>query len=281
MVNIFKNKVVLITGAGSLGTALTEKLLDLDVKAIRVFDNNENTLQDYRLKFKKRDGLIMRKLLGDITDYNRILFACKGVDYVIHTAACKHVDLIEYNITHAINVNIQGTMNTIYACNEQNVKKFLFISSDKAVLPINFYGLTKAIGEKLTIWAHKTSSGPMFSVIRFPNFMPSRGSVFEVWEEQCKSGEPLTITDEKMERFFLPIEKCAELCIKALEIMKGGEIFVPMHVEKHRIVDLAKKYSTNYIIIGKRPGEKLSEIMMSEYEVATAKKEDEFWIIRP
>lgn len=275
-----KGKVILITGAGSLGTALTEKLIKTDVETIRVLDNNENVLQDFRIKFKKQNGTRIRKLLGDVIDYQRMLFACRDVDFVIHTSALKHVDLIEYNPTAAIGTNISGVVNVIHACGEKGVEKMLFISSDKAVYPVNFYGLTKAVGEKLVLWAHQTSPGTLFSVIRLPNFMPSSGSVFEVWEEQVKRGEPITITDPKMERFFLPIDECAELCLEALKVMKGGEIFVPVHIEKHKIIDLAKKYSLNYEIIGRRPGERLKEIMMTDDELSRAKKEGKFWVIR-
>lgn len=275
-----KGKVVLITGAGSLGTALTEKLLKTDVETIRVLDNNENTLQEFRTRFKRQNGTRVRKLLGDIIDYQRVLFACRNANLVIHTSAVKHVDLIEYNPIHAIGTNISGLINVIHACGERGVKKMLFISSDKAVLPTSFYGLTKAVGEKLVLWAHQTSPGTIFSTIRFPNFLPSRGSVFEVWEEQVRRGEPITITDENMERFFLPIERCAELCLEALKMMKGGEIFVPFHVEKYKIIDLAKQYSMNYEIIGRRPGERLREIMMTDEELSRAKREGSFWVIR-
>lgn len=274
------NKVVLITGAGSLGTALTEKMLKDNVDVIRVLDNNENILQKFRVKFKKSNGEKIRKLLGDVVDYQRILFACRNVDYVIHTAACKHVDLIEYNPTHAIGTNIAGVVNVIQACVEKSVEKMLFISSDKAVYPVNFYGLTKAIGEKLVQWAHQTSPFTRFSTVRLPNFIPSSGNVFEVWEEQVKKGEPITVTDPEMERFFLSVEECADLCVEALKRMKGGEIFIPLHVEKHKIIELAKLYSVNYKIIGRRPGEKLRELMMTEDELNRAKKEGSFWVVR-
>lgn len=275
-----KNKVVLITGAGSLGTELVEKLLDENVGTIRVLDNNEGVLQKFRLRFKNFDETRIRKLLGDICNYQRVLIACREADYVIHTAACKHVDLIEYNPSHVIETNILGLVNVIFACTEKNVEKMLFISSDKAVHPTNFYGLTKAIGEKLILWAHQTSPNTRFSTIRFPNFMPSSGSVFEVWEEQVKQGKPVTVTDPNMERFFLPIGECAKLCIEALKMMKGGEIFIPFHIEKHKIIDLAKKYSVNYEIIGRRQGERLKEIMMTDNELNEAKREGNFWVVR-
>jgi len=281
-VNFLKNRVILLVGgAGSLGTELVKKLSSFDVKTIRVFDNSENSLQNFRLyPWFRENTEKVRLLLGDVKDYQRVLNILRNCDYVIHLAAIKHVDVCEYNMTSTLGVNISGLINVIHACGERGVKKMLFISSDKAVLPTSFYGLTKAVGEKLILWAHQTSPGTVFSTIRFPNFLPSRGSVFEVWEEQVKRGEPITITDENMERFFLPIEKCAELCLEALKMMKGGEIFVPFHVEKYKILELAKQYSMNYEIIGRRPGERLKELMMTDEELSRAKREGSFWVIR-
>jgi FlaA1/EpsC-like NDP-sugar epimerase len=273
-----KDKTVLVTGAGSLGRRLTMKLLDEDVRVVRVLDNSEQAL--FKLKLEVGQSERVRFLLGDVIDYDRVEFGMQGCNYVIHTCANKFVDLIEYNPFQAIYTNILGTINVIKAAMKvESVEKALFISTDKAVDPCSTYGMTKAIGERLFLWASRVS-GKTFAIIRFPNFMPSDGSVFDVWEEQIARGEPLTITDRRMRRFFIPLDEAASLTVKALKMCMGGEIFIPKNVSEHTILSLAKKFGKEIKIIGRRPGERLREKLLSEEEKEKALETDEFWIVK-
>lgn len=273
----FKDKTFLITGGGSLGTELTRLLLHHEIHAIRVLDNSEHSL--FRLQQKFRHDRRLRYLLGDVTDYDRVEFSMSKADYVIHTAANKFVDYIEYNPFQAISTNIFGTMNVIKAAMKvPSVKKVINISSDKACQAVSTYGMTKAIGERLIFWASRVSE-KVFASIRFPNFMPSEGSVFSVWEEQLVKGESLTITDERMRRFFIRVEEAAKLVLKVLESSKGGELYVPSKPKEYRIIDLAKKYGSEIKIVGKRLGERLSENLMTDEEKERAILEDDLWII--
>lgn len=273
----FEDKVVLVTGGGSLGGELVRLLLNTEINAVRVLDVSEHSLFQLQQKFNSKK---IRYLLGDITDYDRVEFAARGVDYVIHTAANKFVDYIEYNPIQAINTNINGTINVVKAVlKTPAVKKMMYISTDKACMPVSTYGMTKAISEKLVIWGNQIS-GKVFSCIRFPNFMPSKGSVFEIWEEQMSKGQPLTVTDKKMKRYFIPLEQAAHQVLQALTLAEGSEIFVPASVKERRIIDLAKEKGVKIKITGKRAGEKLSEMMMTMDERERAVKLNDLWVIR-
>jgi len=277
--SILRGKTILITGGGTLGTELVEQLIKYDVHAIRVIDNSEQSLFKLQLKFGKESRL--RYLLGDVTDYDRIEFAMKGADYVIHTAANKFVHFIEYNPFQAIHTNIIGTINVIKGTIKvPSVKKMVYISSDKACEPTSIYGMTKAIGERLVWWASRISDKTFVS-IRFPNFFPSRGSVFEIWEEQSRRGEPLTITDKRMTRYFIPITEAARLTLKVLIDGKTGHIYVPKNVRKYKIMDLAKKYKKSTVVVGKRLGERLHEKLLTDEEKEIMKETKEFYIIPP
>lgn len=273
----FKDKTVLVTGGGSLGTELVGLLLECNVHAVRVLDNSEHSLFQLEQKFRNKR---IRFLLGDVVDYDRVEFAMNGADYVIHTAANKFVNYIEYNPPQAIHTNIDGTINVIKAAvKTPSVKKTVYISSDKACNATSIYGLTKAIGERLITWASRVSD-KVFATIRFPNFMPSRGSCFNVWEEQSATGKPITITDERMTRYFIPLKEAAELTLKTLEIAEGGEIYVPATAKEHKIIDLARKYGKNFVIIGRRLGERLHEKLMTEEEKEKAVLEGNLWKIK-
>lgn len=273
----YRDKVVLVTGAGSLGEEIISILLTLNPKTVRVFDNSEHAL--FRIQQRYGDKK-MRYLLGDITDYDRVEFSMLKADYVIHTCANKFVDFIEYNPFQAINTNVNGTLNVIKAAMKINlVKGILYTSSDKACMPSSTYGLTKALGEKLFLWASKVSE-KTFTILRLPNLMPSQGSVFEIWEEQLAKGKPLSITDERMRRWFIPIARAAYLTLKALSTSKGGEIYVPYEAEEHSIVELARNLSQEIQIIGKRLGERLTENLMSPEEKEKAECDGELWTIK-
>lgn len=275
---MLEEKVFLITGGGSLGEALVKRLLELNPRAIRVLDSSEHAL--FKIQQTFPDAKKVRYLLGDITDYDRVEFAMEGATHIIHTAANKFVDFIEYNPFQALNTNINGTINVIKAAMKSpSVEKVVYTSSDKAVEPISTYGYTKAIGERLMLWASRVSD-KVFATVRLPNLLFSRGSVFDIWQKQKNKGAALSITDERMERYFMDMGDAVEMILKAIEVAQGGEIFIPSDIQATRIVELARQISDDIGIVGIRPGEKLRERLMTDEERERAVKMDDLWVIK-
>jgi len=282
---VFKGKKVLITGGtGSLGSALTQRLLTENVDTIRIFSRNENKQLEMDSKFHD-DRL--RFLLGDVRDYNRLTRACEDIDIVFHAAALKHVPIIEYNPFEAIKTNVMGSQNVIDACLEEDVEKAICIGTDKAVSPLNTYGATKLLMEKLFITAsnylkkerHKTK----FIALRYGNVLGSSGSVIPKFINQIKNNGKITITDSNMTRFSISIDEALDFILKATEIGKGSEIFVPklrayslMDV-KDALFDLLGK--TDEQIVGIRPGEKLHEILINNEEMNYCWEYQEMYMI--
>ena len=270
---MFKGKKVLITGGtGSLGSALTQRLLTENVDTIRIFSRNENKQLEMDSKFHD-DRL--RFLLGDVRDYNRLTRACEDIDIVFHAAALKHVPIIEYNPFEAIKTNVIGSQNVIDACLEEDVEKAVCIGTDKAVSPLNTYGATKSLMEKLFITAsnylkterHKTK----FIALRYGNVLGSSGSVIPKFINQIKNNGKITITDPNMTRFSISMDEALDFILKVTEIGKGSEIFVPklkayslMDV-KDALFDLLGK--TDEEIVGIRPGEKVNEVLINKDEM--------------
>ncbi len=255
-----KDKVVLITGgAGSLGRALAA---ELHAKSIRIFDNSEHSLWEMQQDFPD-----MRFLVGDIRDKDRLHRAFNGVDYVIHCAALKHVPFCEYNPIEAVKTNVIGTINVIDAAIDNGVSKVLAISSDKAVEPINLYGATKLVMEKTVIGAN-VYVGTKFSCVRSGNFWGSKGSLGQIIEDKLKNGSKLLLTDTEMDRYWIPLDEISQFIIKCIELMDGGEIFVPK-MSRSLVVDVMKSYGVEYEVVGKRNGEKLHEILFAEGENPT------------
>ncbi len=273
-----RNKTILITGgAGSIGSVLTEKLLEFPVHSIRIFDIDEHTL--FKLKRKLNDQRL-RTLLGSVVDGERIDMAGNGVDYIIHAAAIKNIEITEFNPIETIDVNINGTVNMIKMAIKNKPKKFLNISTDKAAEPSTLYGTTKQLGEKLTSWAGVHILSSKFASVRFGNVMETRGNVFEIWNEEMENNKPLSITHPKMKRFFFRKEDTVNFILECLLLMKEGEIFIPK-MRSYNIKDLANKISTKHKIIGLRQGEKLAEVLITEYEKLRAKERKNMWIIKP
>lgn len=280
--SIFKEKVILVTGGtGSFGKKFTEILTtNYNPKNLRIFSRGEllqmemhNAFKDDRLRF----------LIGDIRDKNRLNRAMNGVDIVIHAAALKQVPTCEYNPIEAVQTNISGSVNVIDAAIDNSVEKVMAISTDKAVHPVNLYGATKMVAEKMFIQAN-TYSGlrkTKFSVVRYGNVIGSRGSVIPLFKEQAKTGA-ITITDERMTRFWITLDQGVRFVIESLEMMKGGEIFIPK-IPSMRITDLANVAApgTKVEQIGIRPGEKLHEVLLTEDESRHAKEFDSYYIIEP
>jgi len=289
----FAGKTVLVTGGtGSIGSDIARALAGTGVKAIRILSNDENGV--FTLS-NELDGVLYRFLVGDVRDKQRLLLACHGVDIVFHAAALKHVPLCEYNPIEAMKTNVLGTQNLIEACIEQDVERMIFISTDKAVEPVNTMGASKLLAEKLVVNAnfYKGYRRTVFSIVRFGNVMGSRGSVIPFFIDQVKNGGPVTLTSDEMTRFMMYLSDAVRLIFKATYSAKGGEIFT-FHMPVARMKDLAevirdevakksgmKPESIKIKIIGMRPGERLHEALMTTEEASRAKKYGELIIIPP
>ncbi len=277
-----EDKTILITGGtGSFGQKFTEIILKLiNPKSVRIYDNRE--LAEVEMERKFNDSRL-RFFIGDVRDKNRLCRAMEKVDIVVHAAALKHIPVCEYNPIEAVRTNIEGTINVIDAAIDNSVEKVMAISTDKAVYPVNLYGATKMVAEKLFIQGNSYTGGrkTMFSCARYGNVIGSSGSVVPLFEEQKKKGE-ITITDERMTRFWITLEQGIRFVINCIANMKGGEIFVPK-IPSMKIIDLAEVIApeAKKNIIGIRPGEKLHEILLTKEETRHAREFDEYFIIEP
>ena len=273
---MFDGKKILITGGtGSLGQALTKRLLQSKVSNIRIFSRNESDQIDMESKFNDKR---LRFLLGDIRDYSRLLRAMESVDIVFHTAALKHVPKIEYNPFEGIKTNILGSQNVIDACLEQNVEKVIAIGTDKAVSPLNTYGATKALMEKLFMSANnyvdREKHRTKFITIRYGNVLGSSGSVIPKFIDLIKKNKAVTITDPKMTRFTITMNEALDFILNATKIGQGSEIFIPK-MKAYDMNTLVKTLSELFgevkqEIIGIREGEKLHEALINEDEIRYA-----------
>ena len=282
---LIDNKIIFITGgSGSFGNKLTEVLLNnFKPKKIIIFSRDEYKQYTMKKKFPDLKYNCMRYFIGDVRDYERLLMATKNVDVLFHAAAMKQVDTVEYNPLEAIKTNISGTENIIKVSIINNIKKVIGISTDKCVNPINLYGATKLCLEKLIIYGNMMSgeNGPLFSVLRYGNVFGSRGSVFPLFLDQKNTGE-FTITDSRMTRFTITLNEAIIFVLNSASIMKGGEIFVPK-LPSYNIEQLAKCIEPNnkFKYIGKRPGEKIDELMISNNESYRTLILDSFYVILP
>jgi UDP-N-acetylglucosamine 4,6-dehydratase (inverting) len=283
---MLNNKSILITGGtGSFGTAFLEHCLNSykNIKRIVVFSRDE--LKQYNLskKFSKEKFPCLRYFIGDVRDQQRLNRALEGIDYVVHAAALKQVPIAEYNPFEVIKTNIVGSQNLIEASLNNDVKKVIALSTDKAVAPINLYGATKLCAEKLFVAANniKGKKKINFSVVRYGNVFGSRGSVFPEFLNQKEKGV-LNITDKRMTRFSLLLEQSINVVMFALKNSTAGEIFIPK-IPSFRIIDLAKVLAPNCKIIftGIRPGEKIHEEMITESESLNCFENNNFYIIIP
>lgn len=265
MLTIDGASILITGGTGSLGKSLVRHLLD-NTKARRIAIFSRDELKQHELRNYFKSDPRLRWFIGDIRDYERLRRAMHDVNFVIHAAALKQVDTGEYNPMEFIKTNVLGSQNVIDAAIDSGVTRVVALSTDKASSPINLYGATKLTADKLFVAANNYSYkyGTTFSVVRYGNVMGSRGSVIPFFKELATQGKPLPITDLRMTRFWISIEDAVKFVINSLEIMSGGELYVPK-IPSMKIVDLAKAVSPNseLIEIGMRPGEKLHEEMIS------------------
>lgn len=283
MIEILKDKTILITGGtGSFGRNFVKYLLvHSETKKIIIFSRDEfKQLQMQREMNDHRHRL--RFFLGDVRDLQRLQRAFSGVDIVIHAAALKQVPTLEYNPFEAVKTNILGSQNVINAAIDQNVKKVLLISTDKAVQPINLYGSTKLCAEKLFVSGNSYTGGrTKFSCVRYGNVLGSRGSVIDLL---LKDGnlKKVFITDERMTRFWLTLEQSFALVLFALDNMEGGEIFIPKAASM-KLVDLFTTVApeASREVIGARPGEKMHEILLTTEEAKHTVSCNDYFVVLP
>lgn len=279
---MFENKsVIVIGGTGSFGQAITKAILNgYNPKVVRIFSRGEYLQQQMQQSFNNEK---LRFFIGDIRDKDRLYRAMKDIDIVIYAAALKQVPTCEYCPDEAVKTNIDGTMNVIYAALENEVEKVIALSTDKASEPKTLYGATKLVMEKLIIQANVFSGTrrTRFACTRYGNIIASRGSVVPMFIEQKKTGE-LTITDERMTRFWLTLEQGVNFVIQSLGEMKMGEIFIPK-IPSMKLIDMADAIApeANKKIIGIRPGEKLHEILFTEEESLRIREFDDHFVIVP
>lgn len=266
----WSDKTILITGGtGSFGTAFTKYLKDKPPKKLIIF--SRDWLKQKNLKDELGELPWVRFFIGDIRDKERLIRAFKDVDIVIHAAAIKDLESCEYNPSEAMLTNITGTQNVIDACIECKVNKALFISTDKAVNPINTYGCSKAMAERLWLNANKyaASDDIRFSVCRYGNVAGSSGSVIPVWRKLIEQGATeLPVTHPDMTRFHFLMKDVVSFVEDSLSKMKGGELFIP-RLPSIRIIDLATAFGMPYKIVGIRSGEKVHEEMEPGYDSGT------------
>jgi UDP-N-acetylglucosamine 4,6-dehydratase len=279
----FADKTVLITGGtGSFGKACLDVLLTQhNPRAVRVFSRDE--LKQWELQARYPDESRLRWFIGDIRDRDRLVRATKGCDVIIHAAALKQVPACEYNPFEAVQTNIVGAENIVAAAIDNDVPFTIQLSTDKAVNPVNLYGATKLAAEKIVIQgnAYAADSVARFANVRYGNVVGSRGSVVPVFLSQAERGE-LTITDERMTRFWITLPQAVDFVLTRLDMMQGGEVFVPK-IPSMRVTDIAAAVApeAQRVITGIRPGEKLHEVLLTEDESRHARDLDDSYVILP
>jgi UDP-N-acetylglucosamine 4,6-dehydratase len=277
---MFEAKTVLVTGGtGSFGRWILKEILKNPVEEVRILSRDE----EKQLNTKREVGDSRVKfLLGDVRDYDRVAQVCRGVHILYHAAAQKVIDSCEENPIEALKTNVIGTWNVKRAAIADRVERGILISTDKAVKPVNLYGMTKALAEKIWLGSEPESKVKL-AVVRYGNVIGSRGSVVPYFRQLIKEKKPLPITHPEMTRFLITLRQAIKLVFHATEDSKGGEIYVP-DLPACNIVDLAKamageKYPLKFV--GIRAGEKIHECLIQEYEIHRAKKKGKYFVIYP
>lgn len=279
-----KATVLVTGGTGSFGKKFVEIMLrERRPKKLIVFSRDELKQHDMRQVFPDTGDSPLRYFIGDVRDKDRLCRAFHGVDVVVHAAALKQVPACEYNPFEAVQTNIIGAKNVIDAAIDCGVKRIVSLSTDKAVNPVNLYGATKQVGEKLFVQGNSYAglANTRFSCVRYGNVVGSRGSVIPLFLEQLKSGR-ITVTDKRMTRFWITLEQGIRFVIRCIEQMHGGEVFVPK-IPSMRITDLAEAVAPGCRIelVGIRPGEKVHEVLVAEDEARSTLEFDDMFVIEP
>ena len=285
---MFDNKILLITGGtGSFGNAVVKRFLSTSIKEIRVLSRDEKKQDDMRHFYQLKYPKLVEKIkfyIGDVRDYQSIIGAFRGVDYVFHAAALKQVPSCEFYPMEAVKTNVEGSNNVISACIESKVKKAIFLSTDKAAYPINAMGMSKALMEKNVIARSRQmiDGDPVLCVTRYGNVMASRGSVIPLFCDQIDEGKKLTLTDPNMTRFMMTLDDAVNLVLYAFENGGQGDLFVQkapsatIETLAQAVLDL-KKSMLGYTIIGMRHGEKLYEVLVTAEELLRATDLGQFY----
>lgn len=276
---------MLITGGtGSFGNAVLRRFIESDLSEIRIFSRDEKKQDDMR---KKYNSSKLKFFIGDVRDYQSVLAAMRGVDYVYHAAALKQVPSCEFHPMEAVKTNVIGTENVLEAAIMSSVRRVVCLSTDKAVYPINAMGISKAMMEKVIIAKSRSSLDTVICATRYGNVMASRGSVIPLFSNQIRSGEAITITDPAMTRFMMTLEDAVDLVLYAFEHGKPGEIFVQkapaatIETLAKALSNLLQKPDHPINVIGTRHGEKLFEVLLSREEMAAAQDLGGYYCIPP
>lgn len=288
---MFKGKVLLITGGtGSFGNAVAKRFLTSDIKEIRILSRDEKKQDDMRHEYQQKYPKYAGKLkfyIGDVRDYKSIEYAFKGVDYVFHAAALKQVPSCEFYPIEAVKTNVLGSDNVIDACVKHNVKKAIFLSTDKAAYPINAMGMTKALMEKNVIARSRQlqKGDTVLCLTRYGNVMASRGSVIPLFVEQIENNQPITITNPDMTRFMMTLDEAVELVLFAFKNGNQGDLFVQkapaatIDTLAKAIIELKGNENTKVVNIGTRHGEKLYEVLVTKEDMVKAEDLGDYYRI--
>jgi len=282
---MFSNAVLLITGGtGSFGNAFLRRFLDSDFSEIRIFSRDEKKQDDMRKHYNRSN---VKFYIGDVRDFQGVLNATRGVDYIFHSAALKQVPSCEFHPMEAVKTNVFGTENVLEAAIQNGVKRVVCLSTDKAVYPINAMGISKAMMEKVAVAKSRSCSQTVINVTRYGNVMASRGSVIPLFIEQIRKGKPITITDPRMTRFMMTLDDAINLVCYAFEHGQPGEIFVQkapaatIEVLAKSLAALLGKPEQELQVIGTRHGEKLYESLLSREEMVAASESSGYYCVHP
>ena len=274
MIKMFECKTLLISGGtGSFGNAVLRRFIDSDLYEIRILSRDEKKQDDLR---KKYNNPKLKFYIGDVRDYQSVLNAVRGVDYIYHAAALKQVPSCEFHPLEAVKTNVLGTENVLEAAINCGVKRVVVLSTDKAVYPINAMGISKAMMEKVVVAKSRSSNGTVINVTRYGNVMCSRGSVIPLFTHQIRAGQALTLTDPAMTRFMMTLDDAVDLVLFAFEHGQPGEIFVQkapaatIEVLAQALTGLLGVPNHPINVIGTRHGEKLYEVLLSREEMVSA-----------
>ena len=282
---MFQDQTLLITGGtGSFGNAVLRRFLDSDLREIRIFSRDEKKQDDMR---KKYNNPKLKFYIGDVRDYQSVLTAVRGADFIFHAAALKQVPSCEFYPLEAVKTNVLGTENTLEAAINSGVKRVVCLSTDKAVYPINAMGISKAMMEKVVVAKSRVAKDTVICATRYGNVMASRGSVIPLFTDQILAGQPITVTDPEMTRFMMTLDDAVDLVLYAFQHANPGDIFVQkapaatISTLAQALTDLLGAKDHQIDTIGTRHGEKLFEVLLSREEMAAAADLGDYFRIPP